>query len=148
MDNLLSYCRLIDLQMLSSSSLSIFYFDAQLSLPGEPILNSLPGKVLWVCKGCKQCEHAFRTSLNTPQRREKTFFFWWRKLNVLLILPLAFQQVFTRTTQKPIMQQVAAAGAAPTAVAFGCSSCALCILFAAAAAAGVLLLQAKSASKA
>lgn len=46
MDNLLSYCHLIDLQMLSSSSLSIFYFDAQLSLPAEPILNSLPGKVL------------------------------------------------------------------------------------------------------
>lgn len=46
MNNLLSYCRLIDLQILSSSSLSIFYFDAQLSLPAEPILNSLPGKVL------------------------------------------------------------------------------------------------------
>lgn len=142
MNNLLSYCHLIDLQMLSSSSLSIFYFDAQLSLPGEPILNSLRGKCCECVRDVSNVNKRFARLSTRPKGERKLFFFWWRKLNVLLILPLAFHQVFTRKTQKPIMQQVAAAGAAPTAVAFGCSSCALCILFAAAAA-GVLLLQAK-----
>lgn len=69
MDNLLSYCHLIDLQMLSSSSLSIFYFDAQ------PILNSLPGKCCECVRDVSNVNTRF-ARLSTRPKGERKLFFW------------------------------------------------------------------------
>lgn len=84
MDNLLSYCHLIDLQMLSSSSLSIFYFDAQLSLPGEPILNSLPGKCCECVRGVSNVNTRFARLSTRPKGERKLFFFGEENLTCCL----------------------------------------------------------------